>query len=136
MSYTPTEQANIDAIHAMNRAENAADWDAVYSLVTPGCITRMGATVLRGQDEMRRYDSQFFPLFSSYKRTIQDIAADGETVVFRWRADAVLASDARHISWEAVSWCRMEDGKVAEGHIYVDSAEVQRQMRPPKETGS
>lgn len=129
MTYTPTEHENIETIRKMNAAENVADWDTVYDLVAPDCVTYMGSTVLRGKEEHRDYDARFFlPSFSSYARTILDIAADGDSVVFRWRADAVLAADGRDAQWEAVSRCRVRDGRVAEGHIYLDSAEVQRQM--------
>ncbi|MCC6961553.1 MAG: nuclear transport factor 2 family protein [Dehalococcoidia bacterium] len=134
MTYTPTEQANIDAIRAMLAHEARQDWDAVYELVTDDCVTTMGNVVLRGKAEMREYDAKYFiPVFASSARTILDIAADGDAVIFRWRADAVLKADGRSLSWEGVSWCRVRDGKAAEGHIYLDSAEVQRQMRPPRE---
>jgi len=133
MTYTPTEQANIDVLRRIMEAERARDWDAVYSLVTDDCVTTMGSLVLDGKAEMRAYDAKYFiPVFASSARTILDIAADGDAVVFRWRADAVLKADGRGLSWEGVSWCRVADGKVADGKIYVDSAEVQRQMRPPK----
>lgn len=131
MTYTPTEQANIDALRRMIAFEAAGDWDAVYSLVTEDCVTTMGQLILRGKAEMRAYDAKYFvPIFSRSARTILDIAADGDAVVFRWRADATLAADGRAVSWEGVSWCRMEDGKFAEGTIHVDSPEVQRQMTP------
>lgn len=134
MTYTPTEQANIDAIRAMLAHEARQDWDAVYRLVTDDCVTTMGALVLDGQAAMRAYDAKYFiPVFSQSARTILDIVAGGDAVVFRSRADATLAADNRAISWEGVSWCRTVDGKVAEGRIYIDSAAVQRQMRPPKE---
>ncbi len=136
MSYTATEQANIEAIRQMFAAEAVRDWDTVYSLVTDDCVTYVGDLVLRGQAEMKRYDAQLFPLFASNARAILDITADGEALACRWRADATLAADGRQISWEGVSWCRMEGGKVAEGRIYVDSAAVQRQMSPQKEERS
>ncbi|MGE0599136.1 MAG: nuclear transport factor 2 family protein [Dehalococcoidia bacterium] len=128
MTYTPTEQANIQVIRKTIELEAARDWEAVYSLVTPDCVTYMGETVPRGAEEMKAYDARFFPLFTSTARTILDIAADGDAVVFRWRADATLAKDGRAISWEGVSWCLIREGQVAEGRIYVDSAEVQRQL--------
>lgn len=134
MTHTTTEQANIEAIRRLIAFEASGDWDAVYDLVTDDCVTYMGTLILRGKAEMRAYDARYFlPVFSSSARTILDIAPDGDSLVFRWRADADLAADGRKVSWEAVSWCRMEDGKVAEGRIYIDSAEVQRQLRGAKE---
>jgi ketosteroid isomerase-like protein len=134
VTYTPTEQANIDTIRRMMEAEQARDWDAVYSLVTDDCVTTMGNVVLHGKAEMRAWDAKYFiPVFASSARTILDIAADDDAVVFRWRGDAVLAADRRQISWEAVSWARLRDGKVAEGHIYQDSGALQRQLRPPRQ---
>lgn len=137
MTHTPTEQANIDALRRMLAFEAEGDWDAVYSLVTENNVTTMGALVLRGKAEMRAYDAKYFiPVFSRSARTILDVAADADSIVFRWRADATLAADGRAVSWEGVSWCRMEDGKFAEGVIYTDSAAIQRQMRPPKESSN
>ncbi len=134
MTYRPTEQANIDAVRRMIALEGERDWEGVYDLVTEDCVTSMGELVLHGKAEMRAYDAKYFiPVFSRSARTIFDIAADGDAVVFRWRADATLAADGRAVSWEGVSWCRMERGRFAEGRIYTDSAAIQRQMRPPKE---
>ena len=134
MTYRPTEQANIDAVRRMIALEGERDWEGVYDLVTEDCVTSMGELVLHGKAEMRAYDAKYFiPVFSRSARTIFDIAADGDAVVFRWRADATLAADGRAVSWEGVSWCRMEGGKFAEGRIYTDSAAIQRQMRPSKE---
>jgi len=68
----------------------------------------------------------------TWRRTILDIVADGEKVVYRWRCDATLW-DGRAASWEALSWAHMVGGQIAESWIYFDSANVRRQMTPPKE---
>lgn len=133
MTYTPTEQANIEATIRIVEDGNRQDWDAVYSLVADECVCHIGELVLRGQSEMRAHDAQFFPLFTSMQRTILDISADGDTVVFRFKAEATLRPSGKQAEWEALSWARMKDGQIVEGWQYFDSAEVRRQTRPQKE---
>lgn len=85
MTYTSTEQANIETIREQLVREARQDWDAVYDLVADDCITTMGALVLRGKAEMRAYDAKYFiPVFAKSPRTILNIVADGDAVAFRW----------------------------------------------------
>jgi len=133
MTYTPTEQANIETIRELLAREARQDWDAVYELVADDCTTTMGALVLRGKAEMRAYDAAFMKTFPKSRRTILDIVADGDRAVYRWRCEATL-QDGRTASWEAVSWAHMKDGQITESWIYLDSGDIQRQLRPPKET--
>lgn len=39
MTYSPTEQANIDATYRFTEAEAAQDWDTVYQFIAPDCVT-------------------------------------------------------------------------------------------------
>lgn len=123
MTYTPTEHANIDATRRIVEDGNRQDWDAVYSLVADDCLCYVGSIVLRGHAEMRAYDAQFFPLFTSMERKILDISADDDTVVFRWRTEAVVAASGKPIVFEGCSWSRMTDGKAVESWIYTNAPE-------------
>lgn len=133
MTYTPTEQANIDAIHRFMEAEAVQDWDTVYQFIAPDCVNYSPTGVVRGHAEMHKFDEAMFRGIESWRRTILDIVADGNTVVFRWRAEATLRPTGKRAHWEALSWCRMQDRQIVEGWQYFDSAEVRRQMAPPKE---
>lgn len=128
MTYTPTEQANIGLIQRMMALEEAQDWDAVYELIAPDCVYHVNATDRNGQEEMRQRDAQTLSTFSSPRRAILDMAADGERVMWRWRVDATLTSNGNPVSWEACSWARVEGGRLAEAWVYFDSASIQRQM--------
>ena len=132
MTYTPTEQANIDAIHKFMEAEAVPDWDTVYQFIAPDCVNYSPTGVVRGHEEMHRFDAAMFAGLQSWRRTILDIVADGDTVVFRWRAEARLRPSGKQAVWEALSWVRMKDGQIIEGWKYFDSAEVGRQLRPQK----
>ena len=132
MTYTPTEQANIDAIHKFMEAKAVPDWDTVYQFIAPDCVNYSPTGVVRGHEEMHRFDAAMFAGLQSWRRTILDIVADGDTVVFRWRAEARLRPSGKQTVWEALSWVRMKDGQIIEGWQYFDSAEVGRQLRPQK----
>ena len=136
MTHTPTEQANIDAIYRFMEAEAVQDWDTVYQFIAPDCVNYSPTGVVRGHEEMHRFDAAMFAGLQSWRRTILDIVADGDTVVFRWRAEARLRPSGKQAVWEALSWVRMKDGQIVEGWQYFDSAEVRRQMAAPKEEGS
>ncbi|MCC6961555.1 MAG: nuclear transport factor 2 family protein [Dehalococcoidia bacterium] len=134
MTYTPTEQANIDAIYRFMEAEAAQDWDTVYQFIACEAVNYgPGGVVTRGHDEMHRTDAALFGRVAEWRRSVLDIAADGDTVVFRWRVDAVLKPSGKPAAFEGLSWARMKDSQIVESWQYFDSAEVQREMRPPKE---
>ncbi|MBK7330331.1 MAG: nuclear transport factor 2 family protein [Dehalococcoidia bacterium] len=87
MTYTPTEQANIDAIYRFMEAEAARDFETMYRFTAPDCVSYgPGGMVTRGHEEMHAYDDVFFASLESLRRSIIDMAADGDTAVFRYRA--------------------------------------------------
>ncbi|MCC6961552.1 MAG: hypothetical protein IT301_17015 [Dehalococcoidia bacterium] len=55
MTYTPTEQANIDAIHRFMEAEAVQDWDTVYQFIAPACVNYSPTGVVRGHAGRPRY---------------------------------------------------------------------------------
>lgn len=133
MTHTPTEQANIDAMYRFMEAEAVQDWDTVYQFIAPDCVSHSPTGVVRGHEAMHKFDDAMFRGLASWKRTILSIVADGDTVVFRFKAEATLRPSGKRAEWEALSWARMKDGQIVEGWQYFDSVEVRRQMTPPKE---
>lgn len=134
MTYTPTEQANIDSIYKFMEAEAVQDWDTVYRFIAPDCVSYgPGGAVTRGHEAMHAADAAMFAGLESWRRTILDAVADGETLVFRWRADMVLRPSGKPASLEGVSWTRMRDGQFYETWGYWDTAEVRRQVTTPRE---
>lgn len=133
MTYTPTEQANINAIHRFMEAEAVQDWDTVYEFIALDCIAYSPTGVVRGHEEMHRFDDAMFSGLASWRRSLLDIAADGDKLVFRWRADFVLQPSGKRGAFEGLAWTHWVDGQMTETWSYFDSAEVGRQMRPPKE---
>ena len=52
MTYTPTEQANIDAMYRFMEAEAVQDWDTVYQFIAPDCVNYSPTGVVRGHEEL------------------------------------------------------------------------------------
>lgn len=90
----------------------------------------------RGHDETHRADAGLFGRVASWRRTVLDIAADGDTQVFRWLVAASLKPLGKAAAFEGASWCRMKGQQIVGSWQYFDSAEVARQMAPPKEATS
>lgn len=133
MTYTPTEQANIDAIHKFMEAEAVQDWDRVYQFIAPDCVSYSPTGVVRGHEAMHKFDDAMFSGLASWRRRLLDVSADGDKLVFRWRAEFVLRPSGKRGAFEGLAWTHWLDGQMTETWSYFDSAEVQRQMRPPKE---
>jgi predicted ester cyclase len=134
MIHTPAEQANIDAIHRFMEAEAIQDWDTVYQFIAPDCVAYApGGVVTRGHDAMHASDEAMFSRLASWRREILDIAADGDKLVFRWRAEFVLHPSGKRGAFEGLAWTHWLNGQMTETWSYFDSAEVRRQMTPAKE---
>lgn len=133
MTYTPNEQAHIDTIRRMFAAETARDWETVYSIIAPDCVDHASGIVMHGHDEQRALQEQIYRSVPDAVRTLLGIAADGETVVFRWQCDATFSGSGKRLVWEGASWCLMRNGQIAESWQYADRAEIQRQMTSPAE---
>ncbi|MCO5202371.1 MAG: nuclear transport factor 2 family protein [Chloroflexi bacterium] len=53
MTYTATEQANIDAIYRFMDAEAIGDWDTVYQFIAPDSVSYGPTGTVRGHGEMQ-----------------------------------------------------------------------------------
>ncbi|MBK9611701.1 nuclear transport factor 2 family protein [Candidatus Amarobacter glycogenicus] len=137
MTYTPTEQTNIDAIYRFMEAEAVRDFETMYRFIAPDCVSYgPGGMVTRGHEEMHAYDDVFFASLESLRRSIIDVAADGDTAVFRYRAEMVLRPSGKSASLDGATWARMRGGQFVETWGYWDTAEVGHQLRPRKEARS
>ncbi|MBK7126950.1 MAG: nuclear transport factor 2 family protein [Dehalococcoidia bacterium] len=67
MTYTPTEQANIDAMYRFMEAEAVQDWDTVYQFIAPDCVNYSPTGVVRGHEEMHRFDAAMFAGLQSWR---------------------------------------------------------------------
>jgi len=137
MTYTPTEQANIDAIYRFMEAEAVQDWDTVYQFIAPDCVNYSPTGVVRGHEEMHRFDAAMFAGLQSWRRTILDIVADGDAVVFRWRGPgthsaewAGLSASANRVEFHGTSTVETKHGLARRIWIDMDMASVMRQMAP------
>jgi ketosteroid isomerase-like protein len=131
MTYTPTEQANIDTIHKLFDAEAAADWDAYFALWAEDCVLHIvGQPVIRDKAAYRAFveagQSAVGDAFSEFRHTILDLNAEGEDVVFRWRFHPTVRATGNEVSWEGIHWMKVRDGLIHEDWNYADPAEVQR----------
>ncbi len=128
MTYTPTEQANIAVIQRYIEATNARDFDRAVQLYHPGAVVHIGNRVVTGRAAFRQAISETVGLLGTSKATLLDLAADGDTVAYRWSLEATLAANGARVSWDGAHFVKLREGLIAEDFALADTAEVQRRL--------
>ncbi len=120
-------------VHAINRQ----DIDALASLMTPDhtFIDSLGNTVA-GRDRMRAGWTGYFGMVPDYSISIEESYGDGDVVVLlgvaqgTYKSKDGLSQENRWHTPIAVR-ARVEDGLVAEWHVYADNEPLRALMRNP-----
>ncbi len=126
MTYTPTEQANIELVQRLFASEETGDWDTYFACFAPEAVIHVvGRPDIAGLEAFRDVVTQSRSMFSTIRHSILDMSADGENVVFRWRFHPVVRATGKQTSWEGLHWMKVRDGLIEEDWNYADPAEVQ-----------
>jgi ketosteroid isomerase-like protein len=130
-------QSAIGAAREFVRAINRQDIDALASLMTPdhAFIDSLGNTVA-GRDRMRSGWTGYFGMVPDYSISIEESYGDGDVVVLLGVAqgtykskDGLLQENRWHTPIAVRA--RVEDGLVAEWHVYADNEPLRALMRNP-----
>jgi ketosteroid isomerase-like protein len=130
-------QSAIGAAREFVRAINRQDIDALASLMTADhtFIDSLGNTVA-GRDRMRSGWTGYFGMVPDYSISIEESYGDGDVVVLLGVAqgtykskDGLLQENRWHTPIAVRA--RVEDGLVAEWHVYADNEPLRALMRNP-----
>ena len=68
-------------------ALNQGNWEVVYEAFSPDLVLHNASTTMQGLDAYKQFLSTFFTAFPDARFTLEDVIAEGDTVVVRqtWR---------------------------------------------------
>jgi predicted ester cyclase len=142
VTYTPTEQANIDIIQRMYAAENAHDPAGVAACFGRDAeIFGNGALLRTGRDNQSAHMVDNFTAFPDSKHETLLLVADREFVVVRWRVDAThagpfagLPPTGRRIELFATATFEVRDGEILRCWVDIDTAPLAKLLAVQEET--
>ena len=79
----PTEE-NKAIARSGYEAVNQRNWAAFDELVVPDCVVHNGSMTIQGIEAYKQFLSMYFTAFPDLHFTIEDIIAEGDTVVVRY----------------------------------------------------
>lgn len=91
--------------------------------------------VIRGRQEWKEVASIFFTAFPDHHSKLEDIIAEGDKVVYRWRTEGThqgpflnIAPTYKKISINGITIDRVENGKVVETWTTWDTLTLMKQL--------
>ena len=108
--------------------------DPELTVIAPGMIT------MRGLKNVKRFSAPYFRALSERRLTVEEMIAEGDTVVVRWNIrlttrfpvplpDGTIMPPGRTVIETGISICHLRDGKVLEERTYMDWLGVLKQGR-------
>jgi len=120
---TQQEQNRALAIEWMNVAWNKRDDATIHRMMAPDGVGHLEGQTLTGPLEYLKFRDEMLAAFPDFRMEILASAADGDTVVLRWKVTGThtghamgLAPSGRQIEPIGSTWLTIRDGKLVEGH--------------------
>ena len=130
-------EANKQVSRRFTELFSTGDADAVDQIMTPDVVFQ-GATPngpLRGRDEFKGFLAAYRRAFPTAHSTVEAQAAEGDTVVTRWRARGThdgplgeIPATGRPFDTHGITIERIEDGRIAEVWVERDQLGLLRQL--------
>jgi predicted ester cyclase/transcriptional regulator with XRE-family HTH domain len=96
--------------------------EAIEELMSPNGIGHMESGDCEGPGPFKEIRDQFLAAFPDLKIEVEDVVADGDDVVVRWRASGTHTGEGfgfepchRPVSFRGMTWHRYKDGVLVEG---------------------
>jgi steroid delta-isomerase-like uncharacterized protein len=89
----------------------------------------------RGPEELKHYVSIYRSAFPDIQDTVEDIVAEGDKVVVRWKSSGThqgefmgVAPTGRHVTFTGMRLFRIADNKIVESWVNIDERGLQEQL--------
>jgi len=108
------------AIRWFEEVWNQRRADTIEELSCPNCIGHMEGQAYSGIAEFKQMREQLLGALPNLKIVIEDVLADENAAVVRWRVDGKHTGQAlgsptqKAISFSGMTWLKFTDGKISE----------------------
>jgi steroid delta-isomerase-like uncharacterized protein len=89
----------------------------------------------RGPEELKHYVSIYRSAFPDIQDTVEDIVAEGDKVVVRWKSSGThqgefmgVAPTGRHVTFTGMRLFRIADNKIVESWVNIDERGLREQL--------
>ena len=123
---------------------NKGNLQVTDDLFTPNYSHHDSSTpdVGRGPESERKRATLYRTAFPDLRLTVEDIIAEGETVVARWSCRGThkgdlngIAPTGKHVNLTGISIARFTNGKMSEGFVNWDALSLMQQLGVVPELG-
>jgi len=102
-------------------------WDerndaTIRELLHPAAVGHLEGLTTHGPEEFLAARAFILNAFPDFKLVVEDLLAQGESVVFRWAASGTHGGELlgveptnKRVSFSGITWMRWSDGKLVEG---------------------
>ena len=139
-----SEEENKAVIRRWIEAHNERDLEAEADVLAPGLVVHVPAAPgpLEGLEAWRRFSGSFAEAFPDLRLSVQDIAAEGDTVAARVDFRGThrgefqgIPPTGKEVAFSSMEFNRVRDGKVEEHWVELDLLGLMRQLGAIPEPG-
>jgi steroid delta-isomerase-like uncharacterized protein len=139
-----SEEENKDVIRRWIEAYNERDLEAEADVLAPGFVAHVTVAPgpLEGLEAWRQFTAPFTEAFPDLRLTVQDIAAEGDTVAARVAfrgthrgAFQGIPPTDKEVAFSSMEFNRVVDGKVEEHWVELDLLGLMQQLGAIPEPG-
>jgi steroid delta-isomerase-like uncharacterized protein len=111
------------------------DVDTANEILSEEFVDHLPREEERGIEELKHYVSIYRNAFPDIEDTVEDILAEGDKVVVRWRSRGThqgqfmgVAPTGRHVAFTGMRPFRIAGGVIAESWVNIDERGLQEQL--------
>jgi steroid delta-isomerase-like uncharacterized protein len=141
----PMSEVNKNVVRRLfEEVWNKGNLQVTDDLFTPNYAHHDSSTpdVGRGPESEKKRATLYRTAFPDLRLTVEDIIAEGETVVARWSCRGThkgdlngIAPTGKHVNMTGISIARFTNGKMSEGFVNWDALSLMQQLGVVPELG-
>jgi steroid delta-isomerase-like uncharacterized protein len=109
--------------------------DAANELLSTEFVDHLPRDEERGIEELKHYVTIYRTAFPDIQDSVEDIVAEGDKVVVRWRSSGThqgefmgVAPTGRHVTFTGMRLFRIAENNIAESWVNIDERGLQEQL--------
>ena len=130
-----TQENKATVRSVIEEAFNKGNLSAIDELIAEEYVNHAAGTEVRGREGMKGFVTTYRAAFPDYHCTIEDQAAEGDTVVTRWTARGTQKGElmgipptGRRVSLSGIVIDRLADGRLVESWLQADVLGMLQQL--------